>query len=294
MFMNDERFSNLSGNTSLNPDRGFTLIELLVVIAIIAILAALLLPAQGRARLKAQAVQCMANGRQIMLAWRMYVDDNGEKVPSAWGLDGQWLPYTNAANLMTWTGDPVTDGQNPWNWNTDLMVKESVIWPYCGKNEAIWRCPADSKYPCIANSGPNAGRSVPRQRSISMLNWFNGADTPAGSAGYTKYTKISNVLNPGPAMTFVFLDERTDSINDGEFFQSMAGWPDLGRAWTMADWPASYHGGAGGLSFVDGHSEIHKWKDSRTVPPVGQLPPSVNLPNDVDIFWLMERATRKP
>jgi prepilin-type processing-associated H-X9-DG protein len=95
-------------------------------------------------------------------------------------------------------------------------------------------------------------------------------------------------------MTFVFLDERADSINDGEFYQSMAGSPDLGRSWTMADWPASYHGGAGRLAFVDGHSEIHKWKDSRTVPPVGQLPSSVNLPNDVDIFWLMDRATRKP
>ena len=96
-------------------------------------------------------------------------------------------------------------------------------------------------------------------------------------------------------MTIVFLDERCDSINDGEWCSGMNGWPDQPSAWMLVDFPGSYHAGACGIAFADGHSELHKWRDPRTTPPIGQLYQlNVPMPKSVDAYWVMEHSTRKP
>ncbi|HVV71279.1 MAG TPA: prepilin-type N-terminal cleavage/methylation domain-containing protein [Verrucomicrobiae bacterium] len=261
--------------------RGFTLIELLVVIAIIAILAAMLLPVLGRAKAKAAGVSCLNNGRQMMIAWRLYGEDNADKVPAAYG------------NTPVWITGNLDFTSNPSNWNVDQDIKKSPLWPYCGNSPGIWKCPADKS---IVRAN---GQTLPRVRSVSMLAWFNGSDADefTGCNGYFKYKKMSDVRNPGPSMTFLFLDEREDSINDGEFCTSMNGFPDSPGSWYLIDMPASYHGGAGGFSFVDGHSEIHKWRDKRTMPPLipgVETPLNLPSPNNPDAYWLAEHSTRKP
>ena len=129
-----------------------------------------------------------------------------------------------------------------------------------------------------------------------MICWFNGDDAAQfGPPGYVVYQKLSQVLKPGPAMTILFVDERCDSMNDAEWCSSMFGWdPSTPGAWMIVDVPGSYHGGACGFSFADGHSEIHKWKNPKTSPPIGRGLPNISEPNSQDAYWIMEHSTRKP
>ena len=131
-----------------------------------------------------------------------------------------------------------------------------------------------------------AGVAKPRVRSISMNN-FVGTESRTwnGSSRYALCTNFNQIKSP--AYMFVFLDEREDSINDGWFATD----PD--NRYQLIDYPASYHNNAGSFSFADGHSEIHRWKDRRTMPALqpGQfLPLNVNLPGDVDVLWLAQRG----
>jgi prepilin-type N-terminal cleavage/methylation domain-containing protein/prepilin-type processing-associated H-X9-DG protein len=240
--------------------KGFTLIELLVVIAIIAILAAMLLPALSKAKVRAQAIKCLSNTRQISIAIVGFTTDNND----GFAPGGHWIA-----------------GDSPGlDWGTSLdninkaQLLDSSVSPIADflKSADVFKCPGDTqsaqngeRVRSISFNGVLGSKPTVKAPSTTPKNYYgDGANGSGGQA-----TKMNQLQKPGPSQVWVLLDEHADSINDSLFMLD-PGYPSGSEQWR--DLPASYHSNAGSFSFADGHSEIHKWREtgglSKTVYPV--------------------------
>ncbi|HVY68654.1 MAG TPA: hypothetical protein VHH73_01930 [Verrucomicrobiae bacterium] len=186
-----------------------------------------------------------------------------------------------AAGWVDWSAAPA-------NTNTAYLTQEkySVVAAYLEHRASVFKCPADIYLSPIQQRLGWKGRirSYSQVMGVGDGNAVQGLLPPI----YGQAKKISDLIIPGPAETFVYLDEHADSINDAAFFPPPSGsWSDL---------PAAYHNGADGFGFADGHAEMHRWSQSLAGPATAKVRYNFTLvaakTGDRDLHWFSYHSVR--
>lgn len=279
----------------------FTLIELLVVIAIIAILAAILMPVLAAAKRRALEGQCISNLKELQIGWVLYATDNNDYMlpnsPFGTAANESWCPNGgDPGGLMGWAN-------SVGNTNTAVYTN-TILAPYMSGQLGVYRCPADI-WP--SKNGLRV-RDYSMQGQVGNLYCKGSAasgkgtlsENPDGIA-YVKVTELRSA--PGPSDIIVFLEEHPDSllngVNDGYLeVNSNAGNP------SFPDVPGSNHQWGCGMSFADGHAEMHKWITPTLQIPVIQNPtsppynplsnwPATSNPLNADWAWFSTHCSAK-
>lgn len=223
----------------------------------------------------------MNSQKQLALAWVMYANDNQDKlaINSDYSASFNGTPSWVGPGWMDWSAASI-------NTNTQFLVDDqySLLGRYLGRNFNVFACPA-SRYVSPTQSALGWSQRV---RSCVMNGALGDGDKNGlGSPGWTRWVakKMGQLHNPGPSDSWVFSDEHPDSIDDGimyvDYYYAKTG---TGQ---FTELPGSQHAGKCGMSFADGHAEIHKWMGGKATAPVKYSPQrNILTQNDPDLRWL--------
>jgi prepilin-type processing-associated H-X9-DG protein len=234
----------------------------------------------------------MNNTRQLMLANHMYQGDNTDTFPMA--MHGGYTPTgpndPNRPWVTGWLDWDATANDDNTNIVNLINPQYAVLASYFANAKNVYKCPSDNfASPIQRRYGWDSRcRSVSGNIYVGKGNgWTSGPGYsqggPANLGIYKGAAKAGDLTTPGPSQSWVYMDEHPDSINDAGAFA-----PDSQT--NIPDAPATYHGGAAGFSFADGHSEIHKWRGATMTKTLKGI--SYNARNnfacsvgDPDVYW---------
>jgi prepilin-type processing-associated H-X9-DG protein len=256
--------------------------ECSMIIAVVAFALALLFPMTTTARSGGKSALCLTNLHLLGRAWTAYHEDNdswlvglsnyttglspADEYKATHGTPYRWVE--SPLYTPVYGGAPVS--QQDCNLTTQLNgVRAGKLFAYT-QNEQVYHCPNDRYWltksygPWISYSGSGCmnGEDFTSRNGMNITG-FRTVTLPSGQAKQlvcvNKFSQIKS-----PASRFTFIEEDFVIHNQWRYaggFVTMAN----SNYWSWWDWPAWYHNGSSTLGFADGHAEVHRWMDQRTI-----------------------------